>query len=113
MELELVGGTIEDTGVGPNQSFIDEQGNFVNTYSEATYNELYQPPRQSGFASFMNDFFTPQRINALGGLFTKKPQQFPTPQAYGNERNMTGIVIVSLLIVVILVVAILVLRKRK
>ena len=104
MELELVGGTIEDTGVGPNQSFIDDSGNFINTY---------QPPRQSGFATFLNDFFTPQRINAIGGLFTKKPSNFNTPEDFGTERNNTGIVIVSLVLVFLVVLTIFIVRRKR
>ena len=113
MELELVGGTIDETPLSPTQSYIDDEGNYVNTYSDELYNSLYQPPKQSGFANFMNDFFTPQRINAIGGLFTKKPQQFPNPTDYRDERNYTGVLIITLSLIAIIVLTIVVVRKRK
>ena len=115
MELELVGGSLEDTGeygyFNGQYGYIDPSGQF-SPMSPATAPE-YQPPQQSGFVTFLNDFLTPQRINAFGSLFTKKPQEFNTPEEYGRERNLTGILVVSLILIALIVLVIVAVRKRK
>jgi len=115
MELELVGGSFEDTGtygyVNGQYGYTSASGQF-SPMSPATAPE-YQPPQQSGFVTFLNDFLTPQRINAIGGLFTKKPQQFNTPEDYGKERNLTGILVVSLILIALIVLVIVAVRKKK
>ncbi len=115
MELELVGGSFEDTGsygyVNGQYGYTSASGQF-SPMSPATAPQ-YQPPQQSGFATFLNDFFTPQRINAIGGLFTKKPSNFNTAEDFGTERNNTGIVIVSLVLVFLVVLTIFIIRRKR
>ena len=115
MELELVGGSFDDTGsygfVNGQYGYTSASGDF-SPMSPAPAPE-YQPPQQSGFVTFLNDFLTPQRINAFGSLFTKKPQEFNTPEEYGRERNLTGILVVSLILIALIVLVIVVVRKKK
>ena len=115
MELELVGGSFDDTGsygfVNGQYGYTSASGDF-SPMSPATAPE-YQPPQQSGFVTFLNDFLTPQRSNAFGSLFAKKPQEFNTPEEYGRERNLTGILVVSLILIALIVLVIVVVRKKK
>ena len=67
----------------------------------------------SNYWYFCDDFFTPQRINAIGGLFTKKPSNFNTAEDFGTERNNTGIVIVSLVLVFLVVLTIFIVRRKR
>ena len=115
MELELVGGSFEDTGtygyVNGQYGYTSPSGQFSPMSPALAPN--YQPPKQSGFATFLNNFFTPQRINAFGSLFTKKPQEFSNAENYAVERNNTGILVVSLVAILLIVVAVLLIRKKK
>ena len=116
MELELVGGSLEDTGtygfVNGQYGYTSATGQF-SPMSPASNTFNYQPPQQSGFASFVNNFLTPERINALGGLFTKKPETFNNDIDYGKETNYTGVLVVGVVLVALIVLVIIALRKRK
>lgn len=113
MELELTNDL-----AGGTYGYFDGQYGYMSTsgqfspMSPATAPE-YQPPSQSGFVTFLNDFLTPQTINAIGGLFTKKPQQFNTPEDFGKERNFTGILVVSIILIALIVLVIVAVRKKK
>ena len=93
----------------------EQSENFVDNSNPAymsSAEDQFQPTGSSGFVNFMNDFFTPERINAIGGIFTKKPQQFNNPQDFQTEKNYTGVLIATFILIALVVVAVVILKRK-